>query len=57
VTTGIGFNAFASAPQNKNFRTEFCAKVHRTHRFLQRIGAHFRIVRGERSVPEDRMKK
>ena len=54
---GVGFGAFASAPQHEDLRAELRAEIHRAHRLLQRVGAHARVVRGERAVAEHRIEE
>ena len=55
VLGGIDFGAFASAPEDVDVRPEFGSQIHRTHRFLNRIEAHPRVVRSESAVFENRI--
>ncbi len=57
AAAGVGFHAFAAAPQYKNLGAEFRAQVHCAQRFLQSVGAHLRIVCRERPIAEHRMKE
>ena len=37
---GVGFGAFAAAPQDENLRAELRAEIHRAQRFLHRVRPH-----------------
>src|SRR5215472_460001 len=54
---GIGFDAFASTPEDKNLRAQFRAEIHGAQSFLQRVSADFRIVCGEGAVAKDGMEE
>src|SRR6267142_1955182 len=57
AATGIGFDAFAAAPQYKNLRAQLRTEIHRTHGLLQCVGAHLRIVCGKGTVTKNGVKK
>jgi alanine racemase len=52
---GVGFGAFAAAPEDVNLRAAFGAEFHGPHGFLDGIGADLGVVAGERAVFEDRI--
>ena len=53
----VGLDSLAAAPKNENFRAKFGAEIHRAHRFLHGVGAHFGIARGERAVAKNGMRE
>ena len=52
---GVGFDAFAPAPEDEHFRAQFDALVDAADHLLQGVGAHLRVVRGERAILERRV--
>ena len=53
----VGLRALASAPEHEDLRAELRAEIHRAHRLLQGVGAHARVVGGERAIAEDRIEE
>jgi len=51
----IRLGTFATAPKNVNFGAKFNAQVNSAHGFLQRIGAHFRIIGGKGAILKNRI--
>ena len=54
VFAGVGFGAFAAAPEDVGFGAEFGAEVHGGHGFLDGVGADAGVAGGERAIFEDR---
>src|SRR5690348_4750127 len=48
-TAGVGFYAFAAAPQHKYLRPKFGPEIHGAHGLLESVSADFGIVGGESS--------
>ena len=57
TAAGVRFHAIAPEPQNENLRAQFRADIHGPHGLLEGMSSHFRVVRGESAIPENRMKK
>jgi len=55
VFGGVGFRAFAPAPEHIDFRAQLDGEVDCVHRLLQGVGADARIIRGERAIAKDRV--
>src|SRR5216684_1612934 len=57
TAAGIGFDAFAAAPQHKNLCAQLRPEIHGAHSFLQCVGAHVGIVCRKGTVTKNGMKK
>src|SRR5262249_46611366 len=57
TAAGVGFSAFASAPEDEDFGTQFRAEIHGAHGFLNGVSANVAVVRSESAIPKHGIEK